>query len=196
VSSSFAARCDPPAGQAVHTGCLSAAPQRFVIGSNSFRTRTCFEEPLHPHCSRSAKAASNRCGSPSPKGFAPPKTIRGGRITAGIRRKHHAPSAPVHLSFRVAPFSFRFSSARTPRRYLVSCAPGSAWQSEFPYELRRGSAAHDRKGRCASPLVPIHGVRKKPSPTPPRATHNALSPTGARPWRFITSSGSFRTAKS
>src|SRR4029077_5119578 len=32
-----------PAGQAVHTGCLSAAPQRFVIGSNSFRSLTCFE---------------------------------------------------------------------------------------------------------------------------------------------------------
>jgi len=37
---------DAPAGQAVHTGCLSAAPQRFVIGSNSFRSLTCFEEPL------------------------------------------------------------------------------------------------------------------------------------------------------
>jgi hypothetical protein len=33
----------------MHTGCLSAAPQRFVIGSNSFRSLTCFEVPLHPH---------------------------------------------------------------------------------------------------------------------------------------------------
>jgi hypothetical protein len=30
----------------VHTGCLSAAPQRFVIGSNSFRSLTCFEVPF------------------------------------------------------------------------------------------------------------------------------------------------------
>ena len=35
---------DTRSGQAVHTGWLSAAPQRFFIGSNSFRTRTCFEE--------------------------------------------------------------------------------------------------------------------------------------------------------
>jgi hypothetical protein len=35
---------DTRTGQAVHTGWLSAAPQRFFIGSNSFRTRTCFEE--------------------------------------------------------------------------------------------------------------------------------------------------------
>ena len=44
----------------MHTGCLSAAPQRFVIGSNSFRTRTCFEVPLHAHCILRAKPASNR----------------------------------------------------------------------------------------------------------------------------------------
>jgi hypothetical protein len=35
---------DTRTGQAVHTGWLSAAPQRFFIGSNSFRTHTCFEE--------------------------------------------------------------------------------------------------------------------------------------------------------
>src|SRR5260370_908076 len=57
----LAAGWDSPAGQAVHTGCLSAAPQRFVIGSNSFRTLTCFEVPLHSHCSLPAKPASNRC---------------------------------------------------------------------------------------------------------------------------------------
>ena len=30
----------------MHTGCLSAGPQRFVIGSNGFRSLTCFEVPL------------------------------------------------------------------------------------------------------------------------------------------------------
>ncbi len=49
----------------MHTGCLSAAPQRFVIGSNSFRTLTCFEEPLHSHCSLRVKAASNRRHRPA-----------------------------------------------------------------------------------------------------------------------------------
>src|SRR5260370_8012616 len=117
----FAPRGDPPAGQAVHPGCLSAAPQRFVIGSNSFRTHTCFEEPLHLHCSRSAKPASNRRGHSLPKGFAPPKTIARGRITVGLRGKHHAPSTAIHITLRPALLPSRFSSYRTLRRYLVNC---------------------------------------------------------------------------
>jgi len=55
-----------PKGQAVHTGCLSAAPQRFVIGSNSFRSRTCFEVPLrrllYPGAAAMAKPRPRRLG--------------------------------------------------------------------------------------------------------------------------------------
>src|ERR1700682_5067182 len=69
----------------MHTGCLSAAPQRFVIGSNSFRSLTCFEEPLHSHCSLRAKATSNGRGGAWPKSFVPAKPVAGGRITAGHR---------------------------------------------------------------------------------------------------------------
>src|SRR5260370_21092628 len=69
----FLPRRDSPAGQAVHTGCLSAAPQRFCIGSNSFRALTCFEVPLHAHCILRAEAASNLRGAPSPKGLSPPR---------------------------------------------------------------------------------------------------------------------------
>src|SRR6266436_772913 len=38
ASSSFFLRRDPPAGQAVLTGCLSAAPQRFVTVQTAFAT--------------------------------------------------------------------------------------------------------------------------------------------------------------
>ena len=44
----------------MHTGRLSAAPQRFIIGSNSFRSLTCFEVPLLLHCSRHPTPPSNR----------------------------------------------------------------------------------------------------------------------------------------
>src|SRR5258706_1474231 len=109
---------DSPAGQAVHTGCLSAAPQRFVIGSNSFRTLTCFEVPLHSHCSLCAKAASNCRGAQSPKGLAPPKPIAGGRI-AGSNRGHHAPSTTVHFCLRTSLVLSCSSTRGCPRRYLV-----------------------------------------------------------------------------
>ncbi len=144
----------------MHTGCLSAAPQRFVIGSNSFRTRTCFEEPLHPHCSRSGKPASNRCGSPSPKGFAPPKTIPGSRITASKRGKHHAPATPVHISFRAAHHFSRSPICGAPSGYSIQReAARSTRQSEFPDELPCGSATHHRKGRRAPPFLPVQGIR-------------------------------------
>src|SRR5271155_479065 len=51
---------DEPAGQAVHTGCLSAAPQRFVIGSNSFRFPTCFEVPLRLALYPAMRAGPNK----------------------------------------------------------------------------------------------------------------------------------------
>ncbi len=50
-------------------------------GSNGFRYRTCFEEPLHAHCISRAEAASNFCNGCASKALSPPKATTGGRIT-------------------------------------------------------------------------------------------------------------------
>src|SRR5262249_34738969 len=146
-----------PAGQAVRTGCLSAAPQRFCIGSNSFRALTCFEVLLRHHCSRSAEAESNRRGG---KAIHIKKILRrifgcGAKIASSCRGSPFYENFSCSVSFVSLPVCAADNSVGTATRSRRSSRQGRVSN----YLFRGGATVHSKR-RSASSLLPVSAVRK------------------------------------
>src|SRR5260370_4684158 len=163
----FAPRGDPPAGQAVHTGCLSAAPQRFCIGSNSFRTLTCFEVPLHAHCTLRCTAESNTRGPWSTKVYfrvrhspevESPPVIEGG----SMRHSRRFASA-----FGLLLFVLAMQPAAMPADALSVALPDQLGKVNFPT-----SCTADVRPTIEKAVALLHSFQHKESeqtfPDPPK----------------------------